>query len=522
MRIVPHADPPVALLMPPDVDDDAVIAVLRSHHDVDVEPSRSIERVYLDTFDGRLHAAGLTAWHAGEPTDAGIELTLEERPGSVRTVTARPARRDRIRAEDLDAGPVRDRLRTVIAPRALVPQVRVRSRWRRLAVRNADGKTVVRVSIEEPTVVRPRLRDASLSRRVHIEPVLGYARARTRVSKVLDAELRLAAAPAPLVAEAKAAAGVPVAGVSSKVDVELDPEMRADHASILICRRLADIIEANLPGTLADIDTEFLHDLRVAVRRTRSVLKEIKGILPPGETERSRADLRWIQEITGPTRDLDVQLEQWPALIGTVSPTMTDDLTPLHDLLADHRADAFALMRRRLKGQRYRRAWTAWRELLDRPLPLGTDGTVAGNPVRETAGQRVASVYRAIVKHGSSIDDASEPAALHDLRKRGKELRYTPPRWHKTLTGTHTPPRIVSQHADRSCKSRRHSLLRTHIWHAQPSLHGSRTQLKSLTGRWAPCDCRFNDHRWPSPVSLAITPRTGGGAQSGGNVGHRV
>lgn len=65
-------------------------------------------------------------------------------------------------------------------------------------------------------------------------------------------------------------AGVPVGDVSPKVDVELDPSMGADHASVLICRRLADIVEANLPGTLADVDTEFLHDLRVAVRRTRS------------------------------------------------------------------------------------------------------------------------------------------------------------------------------------------------------------------------------------------------------------
>ena len=29
----------------------------------------------------------------------------------------------------------------------------------------------------------------------------------------------------------------------------------------------------NLPGLLADVDTEFLHDFRVAVRRTRSTLK---------------------------------------------------------------------------------------------------------------------------------------------------------------------------------------------------------------------------------------------------------
>jgi CHAD domain-containing protein len=424
MPIVRQAAAPVALLMPPDIDDNALISALRRHLDVDVESSRSLDRVYLDTFDGRLHAAGLTVWRAVKPSNSAVGLTLEEPGGSARTVTARPTRRDRICADELAIGPVRDRVRAVIEARALVPQVRVRSRVRRIAVCNADGKTVARVAIEEPTVVRPRSAIVSLSRRVHITPVLGYPGAKTRVSKLLDAELGLTAAATSVVAEAKAAVGVPVAGVSSKVDVELDPGMRADHASILICRRLADIVDANLPGTLADIDTEFLHDLRVAVRRTRSVLKEIKGILPPAETERARADLRWIQEITGPTRDLDVQLEGWPALVAAVSPTMTDDLGPLHNLLTRHRAAAFALMRRRLKGQRYAKAWSAWRELLDRPLSVDADGAVASGPVGEAAGRRVVSVYGAIVKHGSAIDAASEPAALHDLRKRGKELRY--------------------------------------------------------------------------------------------------
>ena len=41
-------------------------------------------------------------------------------------------------------------------------------------------------------------------------------------------------------------------------------------------KRLDEIAEANLPGTLEDLDTEFLHDLRVSIRRARSVLRELK------------------------------------------------------------------------------------------------------------------------------------------------------------------------------------------------------------------------------------------------------
>jgi len=51
--------------------------------------------------------------------------------------------------------------------------------------------------------------------------------------------------------------------------VALTPDLPGDCAASALCLRLLDAIEANLPGTLDDRDPEFLHDLRVAVRRTR-------------------------------------------------------------------------------------------------------------------------------------------------------------------------------------------------------------------------------------------------------------
>ena len=46
-----------------------------------------------------------------------------------------------------------------------------------------------------------------------------------------------------------------------------------------------DTLEANVEGTRADLDSEFLHDLRVATRRTRSALSQIKAVLPAEITE---------------------------------------------------------------------------------------------------------------------------------------------------------------------------------------------------------------------------------------------
>ncbi|MBA2608015.1 MAG: CHAD domain-containing protein [Actinobacteria bacterium] len=413
---------PVSFVLPSDVGIDAVIEALGRDVEVVADGIASTDRVYLDTFDGRVDGSGLTLWRSPSTAkDPTVRLTLEDRAGATRSVIASPSRPDRVLALEVEEEASRDRLESVVGERALIGQVRVRSRVRRLAVCDAEGKTVTRVAIEDPTVVLPKRGSVALERRLHVVAVLGYGRAFSRVLEELTGKIGLRRAAAPLADEAKIAAGVPVGGVSSKVDVELDPGMRADHASALICRRLARTVEANLPGTLADVDPEFLHDLRVAVRRTRSVLKEMKHVLPPEETARARADLRWIQEITGSTRDLDVQLQAWPVMVSTVTPALAIDLPPLRDLLERHRAAAFVRMRRYLQGARFKKAWASWWDFLDGPF---VGQATVGTPIAEVAGHRIAAVYKTMVNSGAAIDDKAPPEALHDLRKRGKELRY--------------------------------------------------------------------------------------------------
>ena len=64
----------------------------------------------------------------------------------------------------------------------------------------------------------------------------------------------------------------------------------------------AAAIEENVPGTIASIDTEFLHDLRVAVRRTRSILKLVGDVLPDQLAERFAAgfQMAWRSDHAGP------------------------------------------------------------------------------------------------------------------------------------------------------------------------------------------------------------------------------
>jgi hypothetical protein len=55
---------------------------------------------------------------------------------------------------------------------------------------------------------------------------------------------------------------------------------RADESVLRILRRLFWTLESNVEGVIGDDHIDFLHDLRVANRRTRTLLSQIKGVVP--------------------------------------------------------------------------------------------------------------------------------------------------------------------------------------------------------------------------------------------------
>jgi CHAD domain-containing protein len=75
-----------------------------------------------------------------------------------------------------------------------------------------------------------------------------------------------------------------------------------------------------------------------------------------------------------------------------------------------------------LRSERFRNLFAAWRELAEGPP--AEDRPNAARPIEEVAAERIRRVYRRMVRDGGRIDDGSPPEDLHDLRKRGKELRY--------------------------------------------------------------------------------------------------
>jgi CHAD domain-containing protein len=320
---------------------------------------------------------------------------------------------------------LRDMLVPITDVRALLPLVHLHSRERLLSVLDDERKTVVRLALEETTLVGSDGPGAALRPRVRITGMRGYDKELGRVQQTLVAELGFKPADQPLVDEAVRASGGVPGGLPTKVGIPLRREQRADSAAAAVLRGMLEVIEANLDGTIADIDSEFLHDLRVSVRRSRSVQRELKGVFPPDALAHYRAEFRWLQQATGDARDLDVHVLEFDDMRALVPESMRDDLDPLLRVLRARRTAARRAMVRALRSKRTTTLLADWGSFLDGLEAMPDDERPdAARPIGEVSGERIRKVYRRMLKMGAAIDESSPAEAYHELRKKGKELRY--------------------------------------------------------------------------------------------------
>ncbi len=382
-------------------------------------PVRVRRRIWLDTFDWRLYRAGLTLEQAGSRDRT--ELVLTGRDGGIlatELLAAGRAPRWPSLVSQLPAGPVRELVEPVAGVRALCPVVRATSQVTELRALNADAKTVARLAVDRMSVTFPAR--ALLPARLTLIPVRGYSASTDRIGAAMTSASGITTAPGTALEAALAASGLRAGQPPGKgTSVQLSPSMPAAAGLRAVLTALLDELEANVPGTIADIDTEFLHDLRVAVRRTRSVVKQCGRALPSGLATEFRPEFRWLGDLTTPTRDLDVYLLAYGRMTAGLVAASPADLSPFRDYLAHSRTLQYRRLAAGLRSARFARLIAGWRAALEGVRPPGKHPTVA-----QLAAARIGAANRRVLRAGQQISAASPPESLHQLRKGCKELRY--------------------------------------------------------------------------------------------------
>ena len=195
--------------------------------------------------------------------------------------------------------------------------------------------------------------------------------------------------------------------------------------SATACALIAKL-RANEAGARAGRDPEYLHQMRVTVRRLRAILSLYSALLGRRQQKNLARELRWLAHALGPARDSDVFINDiWPALRDRLGKGPL--IETLHaEWLAQRRRNA-RIAHRALASKRYRRMIVE----LERRLSEQSwrDHAAAGElaawnrQARDFARHELARRAERVRDHGRVFGEL-DAAALHRLRIAIKKSRY--------------------------------------------------------------------------------------------------
>ena len=354
-----------------------------------LEP-RVFTSIYHDTGDRSLARAGITlrrrtergksVWQLKLPVN-GARLELEE-PGG----PSGPP--DRLRAL----------LRTHERRAALEPVAELRTR-RHGSLVTRNGLTA-EVTVDEVTVMDAQ-RVASEFVELEIELRDGQPSGLKGIAKELER------------------AGAQARDLTPKLFrvLALEPRARAKtpfESLRLRLREQFDQILAHDPGTRLGTDPESLHDMRVAVRRARALLRAGRPLIA-SDTQMLSLELQWLGSVLGDVRDLDVLLAR---LRNEAAGLDAGDRAAAGRLLRTLERQRTRIRRTLLKaldGQRYDTLVDRFDDVLTTLEPRESKTTLESLARRE---------FNRLRRDVQALDEEPHDDALHALRKRGKRARY--------------------------------------------------------------------------------------------------
>ncbi|RMG44715.1 MAG: CHAD domain-containing protein [Acidobacteria bacterium] len=365
--------------LPAGASPDELAQNLAKRFPVQREEDLSERYTYLDTWDGRLFAAGATLDLRRNPH--GALLRWKDASGSVRHRTwVEDVPRF---AWDVPPGPLRDALLQAAGMRRLLPVVEVSSESRGFRALNDERKTFARLRLER---LRVRLGagtsepERTLPWRLRVLPLRGYAEEAAALAAGIERSFGFERdEPAELAACLRALGREP-ARPRGRLRVPLLPGIPAGEAVRRVLAVLARSIRAVEPGLRDDLDPLFLEEFRGAVARTVTATAALADALPEAAV-RFAPEFSWLLERTEPAAAATEALLAVRTFRLREAPETERELEPLDAALEKARANAAQELRAVLEGERYADLGREWERCL---LP-GGDWPRSARPASEWA-----------------------------------------------------------------------------------------------------------------------------------------
>jgi CHAD domain-containing protein len=363
---------------------------------------------YFDTDDLRLAARGITLRRRRGGDDAGWHLKIP----------AGPDTKNELRAPLGKAQNVPTRLTALVTGYT-------RGQKLRPVARLETRRTVTRLFGEGGEVLAEVADDSVSGQR--LDQVVDD----TTVTAWREIEVELGTGPPQLlsaVAKRLRKAGARRAGTASKLNRLLKvptntgmPRSEWSTAGDVAVGYLADQLGAMLASDpkvrLQQYDA--VHKMRVAIRRTRSILKSYGAVLDRGRTDALQPELKWLADALGEVRDLEVLRERFTRRLADLA---ADGTHPWLDTMAEEEQAAYRRLSATMKDPRYFAVLDSLEGLVAAP-PLTER---ARRPIDKEVPRLVIRSWHRLARRYTSIEAADDhDAARHETRKAAKRARYT-------------------------------------------------------------------------------------------------
>jgi CHAD domain-containing protein len=362
--------------------------------------------VLLDSFDQSLHKEQQMLIE----TDG--ELALYHDSGPV----TQDARRNGQLVADLAPGPVKDALQRLSPLRSLLSIGTGTASRRQLSLTDDEGKTRARVEL---VMLRPQGNGTPVTL-TSLQGLRGYDNA----MRALREHIATVAGPG-----LDDVSGITAVLFPANIPYVAKPVLRADpndtafRAAGEIISAYLDVARRNEAGIIADHDTEFLHDYRVALRKIRSVVSLFKGVYSDEQTEALKVAFSDLMAPTGRLRDLDVYLLGCNDYYAMLPETLHEGLTLMFQMFAEERQREQKQIAKWFQSARYRDSITALEALFAAPETLAT-GPEADHQAYSYACALIWKRYRKVCKIAATIMADTPDEQVHELRISCKKLRY--------------------------------------------------------------------------------------------------
>jgi CHAD domain-containing protein len=174
-------------------------------------------------------------------------------------------------------------------------------------------------------------------------------------------------------------------------------------------------IIANDPGTRLGQDPEPLHQMRVACRRLRTLLREAGSMLDPEWVEPLREEIGWLGDELGAVRDLDVLRQHLSDEIAALDAADARGGALLIRALEAERGGTREALMAALRSERYFKLVGALEDAARKPQIADPD--VSLESVARDAFKRLRKAVR-------RLGDEPSDEALHEVRIKAKRARY--------------------------------------------------------------------------------------------------